>query len=279
VLGVRSRPFAPLTLTVFRLPPVTFGPARAAPSTSALLVVALISLLPVAGFARPDEVTAAEMKTLPAYCIDTEGFGYGHERSANRSPRAGHWEGLMGRGFWTLHHYCYGLIYRHRVASKSVPRGRRAFTIGQMISEYYFVIHNTRPGFVLLPEVWTRIGEAELMRDNVGGAHDAFQTARQLRPDYWPAYSMWAEVLLKARSPDKARTVLAEGLSHAPNSAELLELFRKAGGDPAKLPPPRPAAAEPAASASAAAAAPLAAADAAASAAVAMPAAPPASTP
>jgi hypothetical protein len=207
--------------------------------------------------ARPDGVTTAELNRVPEYCIDTEGFGYGHKRSTNRSPRAGHWESLMGDGFWTLHHYCYGLIYRLRLGNGSVVPARRLFTVGQMISEYYFVIKHTHAGFVLLPEIWTRIGEGELMRNNIGAAHDAFATARKLKPDYWPAYAMWAEVLIKARSQDRARAILAEGLAHAPDAPTLQDMFRKVGGDPAKVAraAPPPGAADSAAAAAAASAA------------------------
>lgn len=211
--------------------------------TGLLLPVAVVTLVALASFparARPDRVSPNEMARLPEYCIDTEGFGYGHKRSPNRSPRASHWEGLMGDGFWTLHHYCYGLIYRDRLLRRTITiPARRAFTVGQMIAEYYFVIKNTSPDFILLPEVWVRIGEGELMRENIGGAHDAFREARRLRPDYWPAYTLWAEVMMRARAPEKARQVLAEGLSHAPDAPELLEAYRAAGGDPARLPPRR----------------------------------------
>lgn len=232
------------------LPPPTASTALAAALLTALLFAARPAL------ARPDAVSTAELNRLPEYCIDTEGFGYGHKRSANRSPRAGHWEGLMGDGFWTLHHYCYGLIHRLRLGNGSVIPARRSFTVGQMISEYYFVINNTQPGFVLLPEVWTRIGEGELMRNNIGAAHDAFATARKLKPDYWPAYSMWAEVLIKAKSQDRARAILAEGLAHAPDATTLQDQFRKLGGDPAKVaraapPPTAGRVAEPARAASA----------------------------
>jgi tetratricopeptide (TPR) repeat protein len=203
-------------------------------------VATLVALAPLPALARPDGVSQNELSRMPEYCIDTEGFGYGHKRSANRSPRASHWEGLMGDGFWTLHHYCYGLIYRDRLLRRTITiPARRTFTVGQMIAEYYFVIQNTGPDFILLPEVWVRIGEGELMRENIGAAHDAFREARRLRPDYWPAYTLWAEVLMRARAPEKARQVLAEGLSHAPDSRELLEAYRAAGGDPARLPPRR----------------------------------------
>ena len=93
----------------------------------------------------------------------------------------------MGIGFWSLHHYCYGLVALHRLQRSGVKGPKRDFTVHQIVSEYYYVINNVPGNFVLLPEIWTRIGEAELLRENYKAAYGAYENARQLKPDYWPA--------------------------------------------------------------------------------------------
>ena len=76
-----------------------------------------------------------------------------------------------------------------------------------------------------------------MLRENYGEAYEAFFKARQLKPDYWPAYSGWAVVLIKAKKTADARKLIEEGLMHAPQATVLQELFRKLGGDPAKIKP------------------------------------------
>ena len=178
---------------------------------------------------KPDNVTDGEIALLPPYCIDTEAFKYGHEYSKNRSPRAGHWVSLMGKGFWSLHHYCWGLVELRRVqrAGKSAPhyKGR----LRQIIGEYNYVIKNTTPDFVLLPEVWVRIGEALVLVEDWTAAQEAYAKSRALKPDYWPAYTQWAEVLIKQGQSREAATLIREGLERAPTAEPLLALARQLG--------------------------------------------------
>lgn len=205
--------------------------------------------------AKPENVTDGELALTPAYCPDTMGFKYGDAYS-NTSPRAAHWVGLMGKSFWALHHYCWALINLHRAQAAGVPANAKRGALESVVGDYMYVVKNSTPNFVLLPEIYTRIGEAQLMLGNVGGAYDAFAQARALKPDYWPAYLRWAEVLIKSKQKAEAKALIAEGLSHAPNAKPLLDQYRLLGGNPAEIHPiakaPQPAgsgdAASPAAS-------------------------------
>ncbi|MBK9234539.1 MAG: hypothetical protein IPO19_00105 [Rhodoferax sp.] len=108
------------------------------------------------------------------------------------------------------------------------------------------------------------MGEAHLLLGSTGSAADAFRTARELKPDYWPAYTRWIDALLKSNQKAEAKALAAEGLRYSPQAPELVARFRKLGGDPSTIVPilaaaaasapstdasPAPAAAAPVASA------------------------------
>jgi hypothetical protein len=62
-----------------------------------------------------------------------------------------------------------------------------------------------------------------------------------MKPDYWPAYSDWAEVLIKAGQKPLAKVIIQTGLEHAPDSKVLQDQFRLLGGNPAAIVPlPKP---------------------------------------
>ena len=96
---------------------------------------------------------------------------------------------------------------------------------------YHFVITNSTPDFVLLPEVYTRMGDAQLLMNDVGGAYDSFKRAREIKPDYWPPYVRWANVLAKANKREEARQLIEEGLRRSPDSKPLLEKYAALDGD------------------------------------------------
>jgi hypothetical protein len=105
------------------------------------------------------------------------------------------------------------------------------------INDYFYVINNAPRDFVLAPEIYLRIGEARINLAQFGLAQDAFSTARELKPDYWPAYVRWIDHLIKTNQKAPAKDLAAEGLRHAPASTELKERYQRLGGDPGKIEP------------------------------------------
>ena len=214
-----------------------------------LMAVALSFATTWAAANKPPNLTEGEMALLPAYCPDAQGFKYG-DQYYNTSPRAPHWVSLMGQGFWAVHHYCWALVNMRRAKSISTRSPLRVGTLEGVRADFVYVFENTKPNFVLLPEIYTRMGEVELLLGNVGGAHEAYGRARQLKPDYWPAYSEWAEFLIKTNQKAAAKQLIETGLSLAPDSKTLADLYRSLGGDPSSvqpvvLTPPRAAASAP----------------------------------
>ena len=182
--------------------------------------------------AKPPDWTEAELDLIAPYCIDTMGWKYG-DASTNTSPRAKHWVGLMGPGFWAMHHYCVAILNLKRLSRH--PKAEWPFRYQEVINDLEYVVRNTKPDFVMLPEVFSRIGEVELLRKDLTAAGKAFERARLQRPDYVPAYTLWAQTLDGLGKRSDALALVREGLSHAPQSKPLLNLYKQFGGDPARL--------------------------------------------
>jgi len=212
-------------------------PIRMASASSwRLIVVACVALaLSTAVQAgKPDNVTEAEMAVLPPYCPDTQTFKYGNATS-NPSPNAPKWVGLMGNGFWAMHHYCWALINLSRAQKPSIPANIRDAMRGYAIDDMKYVLLNTEPDFVLSPEIYTKIGDVELALNRPVEARSAYANARSLKPDYWPAYLNWAEYLRRSGDKAKARELVEEGLSYAPNAKSLSRLLIELGGNPSTV--------------------------------------------
>lgn len=214
---------------------IASAPRRVA---SAVAIGALVSTLATGAYAgKPTNITDAEMALLPRYCADTQTFGYGGAGSPNMSPNAPRWVGLMGNGFWAMHHYCWALINLARAQKPSMPANVRQATREYAIDDMKFVIENTTADFIMLPEIYTKVGEVQLLLKLAPEARDAFAKARSLKPDYWPPYFHWAEYLRQVGQKPQAREVVEEGLSYSPNAKQLQNLLVTLGGDPASIPP------------------------------------------
>lgn len=210
-------------------------------SRSASWVLWMAVLLTSTGHAvKPPSITSGEIAMLPAYCIDTEGFMYGPENSASQSPRAPEWVAKMGRSFWAMHHYCWGLVSFNRLRFGRANTNNKRYYAKQIVDEYRYVIEHSAPNFVLLPEIWARVGEASLLAGEIGDAMDAYAKSRSIKPDYAPPYVQWAEFQLNNHRRDEARALVEEGLKNIPGFKPLLELQRKLGGGPVNSTPRAP---------------------------------------
>ncbi len=188
---------------------------------------------------KPDDITESEMQLLPRYCADTMGFKYGDAYS-NTSPRAAHWVALMGKDFWAMHHYCWAQINMGRSMRAGVSAQTRKGLWESARGDYMYVIKQAAQNFVMLPELYTRLGEVELLLAKPDRANLAFAKARILKPDYWPAYSKWADFLIKIGKRAEALKIVSLGLEQSPDAKVLLEQYRILGGKPTDLPKPIP---------------------------------------
>ena len=213
-----------------------------------LLLVGGLILWAGTGYAlKPENIRHGELDALPPYCPHTMGFDYSF---SNKSPRAPYWEAVMGFDLWKVHHYCWALMSLKRAESRTMPLEQRRHIWIDAIGDMDWTVRNSSANFALLPEIHLRMGEVQLLLGSQTGAYNEFLRARQLKPDYWPAYSSWAAVLIKLGLKVEAKKLVAEGLGYAPEAKVLIDQYKALGGDPAKVQPlnKAPAAVDPAAS-------------------------------
>ena len=182
----------------------------------------------------PKNITSGEMTLLPEYCRDTQSFGYGNQYF-NPSPRAPHWVSLMGPTFWDLHHYCWALIKRRRALQPGVNPVLRAGGLKASNGDLNYVLTEARrrgqADFILAPELLTLIGDNSRDMGDYAGAIGAYEGAIKQKPDYWPPYLRWAEMLQKAGSLQLARQRIEDGLRAVPESKQLREKYKELGGE------------------------------------------------
>lgn len=195
----------------------------------------LISMPIIVMAAPPNSITSEEMALIPRYCAYAQSFA-DHVR-----PEAKQWAARMGEeGFHAIHHYCWGQINLMRAMRAGMSRQERDHLLSTIVSDYDFVINHAaiaQKNFVLLPEILTGKGEVQLLLSRPNDANKSFAQARVLKPDYWPAYSGWAEFLIRAGKTTEAKIIVKSGLEFSPNSRTLRELYRLLGGDPSTIVP------------------------------------------
>lgn len=189
-----------------------------------LLAGAIIALnIAHVAIAQPLDVTEAEMSLIPQYCRVAMAEG------AQLSPPYVAYVNRYGRGFRSVHHYCWGQIRWMRALRSSTPTVTRDFLLGNVSADYTYVLIHSPDSFILLPEVYTRLGEVELRRSLPDKANAAFAKARALKRDYWPAYSHWAEFLMQSGRHAEATKLVQEGLRYSPNSRVLKSQLQALG--------------------------------------------------
>lgn len=192
----------------------------------AALILAMAASMPAFARARFYDSTPEEDAMLPRYCADAMlgPNGYG---GPGQNPAAAHWIAVMGDGFWTIHHYCRALLLRMRSDKFDVPPQRRAFLRKEAVSDCDFVLKDTRPDFVLRPEILTRKGELLVQLHEYREAETAFQNATLAKQDYWPAYLGLASLYRSRGEIDRARSTVEVGLEHSPNSKSLARFLHE----------------------------------------------------
>lgn len=177
--------------------------------------------------AQLDNITLGELATTSEFCLDVQAIPITGWSKTKPSPRAAHWLSIMGEAFWGMHHYCWARIGLQRAESGRMQPSARAFAIGVAISDYYYVIKNSPPDFILLPEIYYRMGEARVLLGELAPALSDFATSRKLKPDYWPPYLGEAKLLAALGKRKEAQALLKEGLSLVPDEPNLSTALAK----------------------------------------------------
>ena len=184
---------------------------------------------------KPPNLTGGEVSLLPKYCPDTMGV---RESSIDfyAAPQTQYWFGLMGKSFSHMHHYCWALVKVKRAMMPGVSPMLRRSMISNAIADHDYVVRNSPPNFIMLPEVYSKMGEAYILNGDAGNALTAFTHAIALKPDYAPPYDRWAETLEQTGNKKAALAFLENGLKYNPDSALLQAHYKRLGGSVAPSP-------------------------------------------
>lgn len=215
---------------------------------AALLLASALAQAQSRGDPKWRGYTDGEWALMPEWCIDSQDGPYGSPEGANytnRSPRAGKWLSLMGTDFWHMHHYCRALRDMQRARSATISKRDRDFVLIRAISDFEYVINTAKPTMVLMPEVFLKLGDLYVMRQDLGNANVAYEQSRRLKPDYWPAYDRWIEVLIDLKQWEPARKLALEGLSHLPDEPNLTARLQRIESATGRRSTPLPAQARP----------------------------------
>lgn len=177
--------------------------------------------------AQVDNITRGELALTPEICQDVQAIPITGWSKTTPSPRAAKWIAMIGETFWAMHHYCWALIGLQRAERAGTQSSARVFAIGVAVSDFYYVIQNSPPDFILLPEIYYRMGEARIQLGELAPALSDFAMSRRLKPDYWPPYVGEAKVLMAVGKRKEAQALLNEGLRLVPNEPNLMAALAK----------------------------------------------------
>jgi len=158
---------------------------------------------------------------LPDICKDIQGM------PTYVGPRGDYWRSVAGNVLEHAHHYCRGmrdLLFLRTVQIK--PEHRRLLW-DRAAGEMMYMIKNVPPNNPMQPEFWLHYGFAKMNFGDLAEAQRAFEQSRTLKPDYWPAYTFWADFLINNRQFDEARSVIELGLKQLPESPQLTQRLER----------------------------------------------------
>lgn len=172
---------------------------------------------------RRRSFTPGEFALLPPYCP------YQQFSPLRDTPEGRYWQATLGKALDDIHHYCRGLRDMHFARTVTLSPQHRRYLWERALGEVEYMIKHNPPTLVLMPEIYFRRGEILIELQQIADAQASFERSRQLKPDYWPAYTGWADFLMRNRRFDEARALIDEGLKHLPDSPELLQRRQQAG--------------------------------------------------
>lgn len=192
----------------------------------------LLALMHSGAEAASNPVTKEQYQLLPSYCRNQE-----HVAPLLYRPTAeGEWRRRLGRDYINIHHYCWGLVHMLNAYRLGITSGKGRSQLAEAVDDFEYTINATlingpsTPGARLLPEMFTKLGEAKLALRDYNNAEVAFRNAREINPAYAPPYVWWAQHLLKQGKAGEALTLAEEGIKNAPESKSLAKLIEDIKG-------------------------------------------------
>jgi tetratricopeptide (TPR) repeat protein len=173
---------------------------------------------------RRRSFTPGELALLPEYCRYQQGM------PGRDTPRGRYYVASLGSALDDIHHYCRGLRDMMFARTLSLRADHKRDLWLRATQEIDYVIGKNPPTLVLMPELYYRRGEAMIELGQLNDAQISFEKSRGLKPDYWPAYTRWADYLIDVKRTADARALIEEGLKHAPDNPELKQRMARLSG-------------------------------------------------
>lgn len=152
--------------------------------------------LNVAGY----EMTENEVSALPDYLKIRL---YYHLRS-NESPYK-NWEKRLGPDYIHVHHFAFGIIFAKRAI---LNKDKKHHYLNRAISEYSYVIRNSRNKLPILHHVYAKRADAYVELGNCNFAIIDYQASVNLNSGYVYAYTGLAGCYSSLGMTDEAAAVL-----------------------------------------------------------------------
>jgi predicted Zn-dependent protease len=175
---------------------------------------------------RRRSFTLGELQRLPDYCQYQQGM------PSVATPQGDYYRATLREALDHIHHYCRGLRDMFFARFAPVTAQARNGLWARALQEIDYMVTNTPQDNILMPEFWYQRGEILLQLGRVAEAQEALDRSRALKPDYWPAYTAWADYLAKAGRPADARAVLERALALMPEEPQLRQRLDRIGASP-----------------------------------------------
>lgn len=188
------------------------------------------------GIALADQkVTQEDLKLLPPVCKGTQLI---REVSGDKTP-FGEYKRIYGDDFMHLHHYCWALNTQnkyHKNPTSVYWRGMLPYAIGDLD----YVIKNSSPTFVFLPDVYLAKARIYSLQKQNGQAIAAAHKAIETKPDSVRAYTFTSDLYENLGNKANAIKTLESALDHVPDSKPILKRLTRLGVKPRKREPVAP---------------------------------------
>lgn len=177
-----------------------------------LRLVSVFVAMMVCGYSSAQRNSSPiEAAVLPEYCKEVQSnYEYWGKRT---------------NGCNSLHHYCWGLGHLFRATSPRTDRTQKRFHYRQVVMEIDYTVSHSRETCLLLPEMFSKRGQALLMLEDYKGAEESFAEALERKPNYWPAYLGLAKVHMARRDVAAAKRILEQGIEKSADPRALQQML------------------------------------------------------
>ena len=167
--------------------------------------------------------TEAELGTLPEFCVAR----FKYQSAGIDHPDVDRWSAAIGDHWVHIHHHCAAINFLNRADKQINDKKARAFQLQRARGEFEYMLSHTDETFILLPDVYMYLGKVALKEGEEIKAVNMFRKAISTKPDYTKPYIALSNYYRKSGNKAKAREVLEEALTHAPNSKVLQRRLKK----------------------------------------------------